>query len=300
MIYTITFNPSLDYIVSVENFVAGKVNRTTDECILPGGKGINVSQVLTNLGVENTALGFVAGFTGKELIRLLDEKEICSDFIYAEDGFTRINVKLHANLEETEINGQGPHVSESELEELMNKINQFTEDDILILSGSVPRGVSKNIYADIAKLCIEKNIRIVVDASGDLLWNVLEYKPFLIKPNHHELGELFGKELDNRDEIIFYAKELQNKGAKNVLVSRGGRGAILIAEDGDVYEEDAPHGEVVNTVGAGDSMVAGFLTGYVNTKNYKEALQMGICTGSASAFSEGLATRDSVEVLRKL
>ena len=308
MIYTVTFNPSLDYIVSVDEFTCGKVNRTTEELMFPGGKGINVSQVLTNLGVENTALGYIAGFTGKHLEEVLREQGILSDFIQVKNGMTRINVKLrsktHKNidlqeqeicqLEETEINGQGPLVSEEELKCLMNKIEQLTSEDILVVSGSVCKGVSQNIYADIVKLCNDKTVKVVVDASGALLRNALEFGPFLIKPNHHELGDVFGRDINSRDEIIFYARELQNRGAKNVLVSMGGKGAILVAEDGEVYESKAPKGTVTNSVGAGDSMVAGFLTGYLDTNDYEAALQMGICTGSASAFSEGLATRKMV------
>ena len=309
MIYTVTFNPSIDYIVSVEKFTLEKVNRTINELMLPGGKGINVSQVLTNLGVENTALGFVAGFTGQQLTKMLNEKGIHSDFVQVEDGMTRINVKIQTGMlvnselesesdallrEETEINGQGPEVAEMELKTLMNKINLLTEEDILVISGSVCKGVSQNIYADIVKMCNDKDVKVVVDASGPLLWNVLEYSPFLIKPNHHELGDIFNREILSRDEVIFYAKELQNRGAQNVLVSMGSKGAILVADDGEVYESEAPKGTVINSVGAGDSMVAGFLTGYLDTEDYEAALQMGICTGSASAFSERLATREEV------
>lgn len=308
MIYTVTFNPSIDYIMSVNDFKQGTVNRTTSEFMLPGGKGINVSQVLTNLGVDNTAFGFVAGFTGEQLIKMLDDKGIHADFIPVKSGCTRINVKLHASIliepesdgylhEETEINGLGPVVSEEELEHLINKINQLTEEDILVVSGSICIGVSQNIYAEVVKLCNEKDIKVVVDASGPLLWNALEYGPFLIKPNHHELGDIFDRQINTRDEIIFYARELQNRGAKNVLVSMGERGAILVAEDGEVYEAKAPQGKVINAVGAGDSMVAGFLTGYLDTEDYEVALKMGICTGSASAFSDELATKEEVEHL---
>lgn len=294
MIYTITFNPSLDYIVSVENFATGKVNRATDERILPGGKGINVSQVLTNLGVENIALGFVAGFTGAQLEHLLNEKGIRQEFIQLENGMTRINVKLRS---ETEINGQGPLVSRKDAAKLLEKIKTCLSTDTLVLAGSIPKGISQDVYTDILAICNEKGIRTVVDTSGTLLWNALEYRPFLIKPNHHELGEVFGQELSTREEIILCARKLQEKGARNVLVSRGGEGAVLLAEDGHVYESEAPKGEVINTVGAGDSMVAGFLAGYIAQESYTEALKLGICAGSASAFSEELATRDAVEFL---
>ncbi len=304
MIYTVTFNPSLDYLVSVNDFTYGKVNRTTDERLVPGGKGINVSCVLSNLGVDTTALGFVADFTGEQLITMLTEKGVSTDFIRVHDGMTRINMKIHVpgnvDSEETEINGQGPVVSEEEIGILFDKLKQLKEDDILVISGSVCKGVSQNIYADIIKICNEKDIKVVLDASGELLLNALEYGPFLIKPNYHELSDIFDVNLSTNDDIIFYGKELQNRGAKNVLISLGAKGAILIVEDGEVYEAKAPQGKVVNAVGAGDSMVAGFLTGYLDTEDYEAALQMGICTGSASAFSEDLATRKEVGRLLKV
>ena len=303
MIYTITFNPSIDYIVSVDNFKAGQVNRTVSEMMLPGGKGINVSQVLNNLGVENIALGFISGFTGEQLVNLLDDRKIKTDFIYVSEGVTRINVKIHttAKIEtETEINGQGPEISEQELELLFDKIKKMTSNDILVLSGSTPKSISTSIYAEILKFTYGNGIKTTVDASGALLWNALEYKPFLIKPNQHELGEIFNREIEEREEVIFYAKELQNRGAQNVLVSMGAKGAILIADDGNVYEMDAPQGVVVNTVGAGDSMVAGFLAGYIESnEDYMKALKMGVAAGSASAFSRELATREEVLKLCK-
>lgn len=308
MIYTITFNPSLDYVVSVNEFKTEQVNRTTNELIFPGGKGINVSTVLSELSVENTALGFIAGFTGVELQKQLQDRGIVTDFISVENGTTRINVKLRSIMEniiekgevqrieeETEINGQGPEVSESELEQLLDKIKTLNESDILVISGSVSRGVTQNIYADIVKLCNERNIKVVVDASSALLWNTLEYAPFLIKPNHHELGDIFNREIQSYDEVVFYAKELQNRGAENVLVSLGEKGAILIAEDGKVYEMSAPKGEVLNSVGAGDSMVAGFLAGYLESNDFEKALKLGICAGSATAFSYGLATKKEID-----
>lgn len=318
MIYTITFNPSLDYVISVNDFQTGDINRTTNELLFPGGKGINVSMVLSNLGVENTALGFVAGFTGEELQHRLQEKGIHTNFIIAEQGMTRINVKLSSYptktnenqqilsepietnenqrflKQETEINGQGPYISESELAQLMDSIAAMTEEDILVVSGSVSKGIPQNIYGDIVKLCNEKQIRVVIDASSALLWNTLEYAPFLIKPNHHELGDIFNRELHSHDEIVFYAKELQSRGARNVLVSVGSKGAVLVAEDGSVYEMQAPQGQVLNSVGAGDSMVAGFLAEYLQSEDYEKALQMGVCAGSATAFSEGLAKREEI------
>lgn len=297
MIYTVTFNPSIDYIVSVNQLEFGKVNRTTSEMFLPGGKGINVSQVLQNLGMDSIALGFVAGFTGKQLVHMLQNRGIKTDFIAVAEGMTRINVKF----DETEINGQGPSVSAKELEMLMNKICALKSEDIVVLSGSVPKSISTSIYADILKITSKNGVKTILDASGALLWNALEYKPFLIKPNHHELGEIFNREIEEREEVIFYAKELQNRGAQNVLVSMGANGAVLIAEDGKVYEEDAPQGIVQNAVGAGDSMVAGFIAGYIDgNEDYKKALRMGVAAGSASAFSLELATREEVLNLCKL
>ena len=299
MIYTVTFNPSLDYVVSVEDFTVGKMNRTASESIFAGGKGINVSTVLKEFDVESVSLGFVAGFTGRELEYRLQEQGIVTDYIEVKEGLTRINMKLRSEQQETEINGQGPVVSEDELALLISKIEQLLEEDLLVVSGSICKGVPQSIYADIVKLCNEKNIKVIVDASSVLLWNVLEHGPFLIKPNKDELEDLFYRDIDTKEEVIFYAKELQNRGAKNVLVSLGGDGAVLVAEDGVVYEMEAPQGEVINSVGAGDSMVAGFLAGYMETGDYEKALELGIYAGSATAFSEGLACKDEIIKLTK-
>lgn len=298
MIYTVTFNPSLDYIVDLTEFVEGKVNRTEKEIIFPGGKGINVSIVLKNLGFDNTALGFSAGFTGQEIIRLLDEKGVKSDFIKVENGLSRINVKVRAQ-KESEINGQGPEISEENIKELYAKLDKLTDGDVLIISGSIPSTMPESMYMDIMKYLEGKNLKIAVDATKDLLMNVLPYGPFVIKPNNHELGEIFGVELTDKDETIRYARKLQEMGAKNVLVSMAGEGAVLVAEDGKEYKKEAPKGKLVNSVGAGDSMVAGFVAGYLSTGDYKDAFDMGVCTGSASAFSEELATRAEVEKLLK-
>lgn len=297
MIYTVTFNPSLDYIVTVPQFTCGKVNRTSEEKLFPGGKGINVSIVLKNLGVESTALGFFAGFTGEKLKSLMEEKGIRADFIPVEKGMTRINVKLRSE-EETEINGQGPAIGEHDMKKLYEKIDQLSEGDILVLAGSIPDVMPSTVYMDIMEHLQERKLHIAVDATKDLLVNVLQYHPFLIKPNNHELGEIFGVELSEKAEVIEYAKKLQEKGARNVLVSMAGDGAVLVAEDGSVYEAEAPEGKVINSVGAGDSMVAGFLAGYLESRNYEEAFYMGLCTGSASAFSEELATAKEVKKLR--
>lgn len=294
MIYTVTFNPSLDYIVSVDNFTTGKVNRTTKEILFPGGKGINVSIVLNNLGMESTALGFIAGFTGEEIRRRLLDFQIKEKLISVPEGISRINVKLRSN-EESEINGMGPQIDSNALGKFMKQLDQLTKEDTLVLAGSIPSVLPDTIYRDIMSRLKEKNIRIVVDATKDLLVNVLEYQPFLIKPNNFELGEIFGvSDLRDKKEVITYAKKLQEKGAQNVLVSMAGDGAVLVAQDHTVLEASAPKGNVVNSVGAGDSMVAGFLYGYLKEHSYEKAFVYGVCTGSASAFSENLATRQEV------
>lgn len=296
MIYTVTFNPSIDYVVTVKDFVTGRVNRTKNERIFPGGKGINVSMVLKNLGYDNTALGFVAGFTGEEIIRLLQKKGISTDFIPVSDGLSRINVKLRSS-EETEVNGQGPSILPEDIQLLYQKLDVLRDGDILVLAGSIPDVMPRSIYMDIMKYLSDKKIQIVVDATKDLLVNVLPYKPFLIKPNNHELEEIMGVKLHTKDDVIYHAKKLQEKGAQNVLVSMAGEGAVLVTNDGKEYRADAPKGTVVNSVGAGDSMVAGFLAGYLSTGDYREAFLQGVCTGSASAFSEELATREQVNSL---
>ena len=299
MIYTVTFNPSLDYMVEVDDFEVGKVNRTTKEYILPGGKGINVSIVLNNLGIENTALGFVAGFTGKEIEeRLHSEFRLNTSFIDVENGCSRINFKLKSN-EETEINGSGPFIDDNHIVRLMEQLNCLTNKDVLILSGSIPKSLDNAIYANIIKELSCKGVSVVVDATGQLLINTLEYGPFLIKPNNHELEEMFHVKLSGKEDIIHYAKELQKMGAKNVLISMAKDGAILICEDGSIYESEAPKGIVRNSVGAGDSMVAGFVAGYSITNDLEYALKLGICTGSASAFSNNLASKEEVKQLMK-
>ena len=298
MIYTVTFNPSLDYIVSVDDFKLGLTNRTSSELILPGGKGTNVSTVLKNLGFESTALGFVAGFTGNEIVKRLNDMGIKSDFISIENGISRINLKLKS-IDGTEINGAGPDISEEKVNELMDKLNQLKEGDVLVLAGSIPSSMSDNIYRDIMADLKDRGVMIVVDATKDLLLNVLEYHPFLIKPNNHELGEIFDVKLTTREEVIPYGRKLQEKGARNVLVSMAGEGAVLIAEDGQVFDAPAPKGKLINGVGAGDSMVAGFVAGWIEKQDYEYAFHMGIASGSASAFSEHLATRAEVEALLK-
>ena len=303
MIYTVTFNPSIDYIVAVDSFTSGTINRTTDEKMFPGGKGMNVSMVLKNLGVESSALGFLAGFTGDNIRQMLEEKGVTADFIMV-NGLSRINVKMRSMKnavvdEETEINGQGPLITEEAIEALYAKLDALQEGDILVLAGSIPASMPATIYMDIMQYLQGRGIKIVVDATKDLLKNALQYHPFLIKPNNHELGELFGVQLTTKDEIIYYAKQLQEQGAGNVLVSMAGDGAILVAENGDVYQSEAPKGVVRNSVGAGDSMVAGFLAGFLESGDYEHALKVGVCTGSASAFSEEMATKAEVQELYK-
>lgn len=298
MIYTMTFNPSIDYMVNVEHFQLGQVNRTSHEYMLPGGKGINVSIVLHHLGLDSIILGFIAGFTGKEIQRRIEEKGLTTDFIDVEQGHSRINFKLKSD-EESEINGNGPNIEEKHISLLMDKLSRLKRGDILILSGSIPKSVSDHIYASIMKNLQDKGIEIVVDATGNLLLNVLEYKPFLIKPNHHELEEMFHVKLFDKKDIVHYAKELQKKGAKNVIVSMAGEGAIFISQSQTVYFCQAPQGIVKNSVGAGDSMIAGFVAGYEKTHDDKQAFQMAVATGSASAFSENLATQEEVHQLLK-
>ena len=296
MIYTVTFNPSLDYIVTVKNFQTGMVNRTVDEIIYPGGKGINVSMVLKNLGFDNTALGFMAGFTGDEICRLLEEKGVKADFIHVEKGVSRINVKLRSN-EESEINGMGPAIMQKDIKKLYEKLDQLQDGDVLVLAGSIPSVMPESMYMDIMKHLEKKKLNIAVDATKDLLVNVLPYHPFLIKPNNHELGEIFGVTITDKDDVVKYAKKLKERGARNVLISMAGDGAVLVTEDGQEFRAEAPKGELKNSVGAGDSMVAGFLAGYLSTGSYADAFKMGVCTGSASAFSEELATKAEVQAL---
>ncbi len=294
MIYTVTFNPSLDYIVSVDHFELGMTNRTASELMLPGGKGINVSIVLKQLGLDNTALGFMAGFTGEEIVRKLEESGVNADFIRISNGISRINVKLK-NIDGTEINGMGPEIAPDKLEELLAQLDRLDKGDVLVLAGSIPKSMPDDIYRDILQRLESKEIMSVVDATGDLLVNVLPYRPFLIKPNHHELGELFDVTITTKQQVVPYAEKLQEKGARNVLVSMGGQGAVFVSETGEVYMAEAPEGELKNSVGAGDSMVAGFVTGWVTKGDYEHAFRMGVSTGSASAFSENLATKSEVD-----
>ena len=298
MIYTITFNPALDYISQVNNFEVGKINRTQTEKILPGGKGLNVSTVLKNLGIESTALGFIAGFTGEELKKDIEQRGIKTDFIKVEKGLTRINVKI-SSKEETALNGNGPEVTEENIEQLLKKIDNIKSEDTVILAGNVTKCINNNIYEIICKKLEQNKVRFIVDATKELLMNVLKYKPFLIKPNKEELEETFKEKIETKEEIIEHAKKLQEIGAQNVLISLGGEGAILVTAENKEYFLNAPKGKVINTVGAGDSMVAGFVAGYERSGDYEYAFKVGIATGSASAFSMNLATAEEVANLLK-
>ena len=296
MIYTVTLNPALDYVMKVGALRYDDINRSKEEMLYYGGKGINVSVILTRLGIENKALGFVAGFTGNELERMLKGDGVNCDFNRLKSGNTRINVKIKADTE-LDINAQGPDISEDEIKELFEKLDKIKDGDFLVLAGSVPSTLPADIYERILKRLSGRGVNFVVDATGDLLLNVLKYKPFLVKPNHHELGDLFSVKTKTDEEIEKYARKLQKMGARNVLVSMAGDGAVLVTEDGQEFRADAPKGKLVNSVGAGDSMVAGFIYGYLNGGSYADAFRYGVCTGSASAFSEELATKKEVLAL---
>ena len=298
MIYTVTFNPALDYVMIIDEFKSGNVNRCENEFLNPGGKGINVSTMLSELGEENVALGFIAGFTGRELVNKLNERNIKTNFIELKEGLTRINVKIKGNIE-SEINAKGPNIDKEDLQKLLNQIDTLKDNDILVLAGSIPSSIDDDIYEQIMERLSEKNVHVVVDATKDLLKNVLKYKPFLIKPNHHELAEFFDVKINSDEEIVEYAKKLQEMGAENVLVSMAADGAILVTKENEVIKTNTPKGKVVKSVGAGDSMVAGFIYGYLKNKDYKEALRFGSAAGSASAFSESIATKEKVEELLK-
>lgn len=293
MIYTVTFNPAWDYVTYVNNMSLGKINRASSESFIFGGKGINVSAVLKELGQESVILGFIAGFTGEALEKSLRLKNLQTDFIKLMRGMTRINVKIKSDSE-TEINGQGPEIDDIAIKDLFNKINTLKNGDTLVLAGSVPKTVPENIYERILETVSKKQIRTVIDAEKDLLINALKYKPFLIKPNVHELGEIFSVELSNNDEIETYAKKLKQMGAENVLVSMGKDGAVLIDSQGNCIKVNSAKGEMINSVGAGDSMIAGFLAEYEKSGDYCKALKLGTAAGAATAFSQGLASKDKI------
>lgn len=297
MVYTVTFNPAIDYVVHVDDMEPGMTNRTKSEEIYFGGKGINVSIVLKELGITSKALGFVAGFTGKAIEEGMQDMGVDTDFVTLESGNSRINVKIKSK-EETELNAQGPRISESAINEIFDKLSKLEDGDTLVLAGSIPNTLPADIYEKILASLQDKEIKAVVDATGDLLLNVLKYKPFLIKPNNHELGEMFKTEIKNNDDVIKYAKKLRELGARNVLISMAGDGAILIDENDEVHHLGVCKGTVKNSVGAGDSMVAGFIAGS-STGDYEYALKLGTATGGATAFSDGLAKRADIDALLK-
>lgn len=298
MIYTVSFNPAWDYMMSVDDFEIGKTNRSSFESIMFGGKGINVSAVLKELDITSTALGFVAGFTGEALESEIKSKGIKTDFIKLSQGMTRINIKLKTG-KETEINGRGPKINEAAIELLFKKLDTLSCGDILILAGSIPADMPDDIYEKILERLKDREITFVVDATKDLLLNVLKYNPFLIKPNIHELEEIFKTELKTDEDITEKAEILQKKGAKNVLISMGGNGAILVDENESIHKIGVAEGKVINSVGAGDSMVAGFMAGYEKYHDYALALKLGTAAGNATAFSEGLAKKDMIDTVFK-
>ena len=299
MVYTVTFNPAVDYIVHTKELRAGATNRSDSEEIYFGGKGINVSIVLSELGVKSKALGFVAGFTGAAIERGVSEKGIDADFVHLSGGFSRINVKIKSD-EETELNGQGPKIPDEAVQQLFAKLDELQDGDTLVLAGSIPSSLPSDIYERILARLSGRKIRAVVDATKDLLVKVLKYQPFLIKPNNFELGEIFGVELHTTDEIVKYAEKLHEMGARNVLVSMAGDGAVLLDETGKTHVCGVCRGTVKNSVGAGDSMVAGFIAG-CEKAGYEYALKLGTAAGGATAFSEGLATKEKInELLQQL
>lgn len=296
MIFTVTLNPSIDYVVRLDKLTNGITNRTTSEEYYFGGKGINVSCVLAELGLDSTAYGFVAGFTGEAIEKGIRNDRIITDFIKLKHGISRINIKIKAG-EETEINCQGPHIDDSELERLLQKIDRIANGDTLVIAGSIPNTMPDNVYERMLERISRKDVKIVVDATKQLLVNSLKYKPFLIKPNRQELSEIFGTEVKTEDDIEKYAKELQKMGAKNVLISLGGEGAMLIDENGEKHKAGVLKEKVINTVGSGDSMVAGFVAGYEKEHSYPYALKLGSVCGNATAFLSGLATREKIDEL---
>ena len=298
LIYTVTFNPAIDYVIYLDKLSTGKINRATNQHIMFGGKGINISMVLNTLGINSVALGFVANFTGEAIEKEVAEKGVTTDFIKVNNGSSRINVKIKADSE-TEINGNGPHICEGDLLQLYQKLDKLQCGDYLVMAGSIPASVPDDIYEKIMLRLEDRRIKFVVDATKDLLKNVLKYKPFLIKPNNIELGEIFGVDITQKMQAIHYAKKLQNLGAKNVLVSMAGDGAVFVSENKQIIEIGTVKGNVLNSVGAGDSMLAGFLAGYIKTGDYSYALKLGTACGGATAFSIGLAEKADIYNLLK-
>ena len=299
MIYTVTLNPSIDYVVNMEQLVEGMVNRVSTEHFYAGGKGINVSQILNQHGISNRALGFISGFTGNFIEGSLKEKGIDTDFIRLSEGYSRINMKIKTTTDETEINGMGPHIPKTEIDKLYRQLDLLTADDTLVLAGSIPATLPDDFYEKMMEHVQDRGVKVVVDATKNLLLNVLTYRPFLIKPNHHEIAEMFGVTISTTEDLLQYGNRLKAMGARNVLISMGGDGAILLAENGEVYRSNVPKGVVKNSVGAGDSMVAGFIAGYEKTQCYEQALRLGAASGSATAFSSDVATAEEILALVK-
>ncbi len=297
MIYTVTLNPSIDYVVNLDQLIEGRVNRVSTEHFYAGGKGINVSQILNEHGINNCALGFISGFTGDFIQDRLRRKGIKTDFIRLSDGYSRINMKIKTSQEETEINGMGPQIPQGKIDQLYRQLDTLTSEDTLVLAGSIPATLPDDFYEKIMEYVRDKKVNVAVDATKNLLLNVLKYHPFLIKPNHHEIAEMFDVTISTTEELLHYGYRLKEMGARNVLISMGGDGAILIAENGNVYRSNVPAGTVKNSVGAGDSMVAGFLAGYEKSQSYEEALRLGAASGSATAFSSDVATVDEIMAL---
>ncbi len=297
MVYTVTLNPSIDYVMYLNNFQENKINRANKEVYYPGGKGINVSIVLKNLGIKNKALGFISGFCGLEIRKILNKLGCENNFIETNNGCSRINVKIRTTDGETDINGQGPFIENKDIENFFTLLEQIRDNDYIVLAGSVPKTFPKNIYENILKKFVGKNINVVIDATGELLLKTLKYQPFLVKPNHIELGEVFKKSISDKNNAIFYAKKLQEMGAKNVIVSLAENGAVMVAENKKCYELNAPKGKLVNSVGAGDSMVAGFISGFIETSNYEKAFKKAVASGSASAFKNWLAEKEDIDKL---
>lgn len=293
MIYTVTFNPALDYVLRMETLTLGQVNRAAEEELYFGGKGVNVSIILNRLGVANTALGFVAGFTGMALEKGVREEGVQTDFIHLEKGFSRINVKIKEQTE-TDLNARGPHIGPQDIRQLFGKLDKLTTGDFLVLAGSIPASLPNTIYQTILERLQGRGVHFVVDATGELLRGTLPFGPFLIKPNIHELEELFDRRLETEDDVFLCAQALRQHGARNVLVSMGGQGAVLAAETGERLKIGVAEGKVRNAVGAGDSMVAGFLAGYLQTGRYETALKLGSAAGNATAFAKGLATKEEI------
>lgn len=303
MIYTLTLNTSLDYVVHVDELRVGEIHKTENYSIFPGGKGINVSQVLHELGFDNTALGFIAGHTGGCLEAIMADKQLATDFVHLSCGITRINMKVRSkdsegDTKETDFNGIGPIICPEEMDRLKEKLMGISSEDTVIVSGSVPPSISVEEYGQLIEIIAKKGATLVVDAIGDYLKEALKYRPFLIKPNRQELLDLFD-EHEAKQDITVLAQKLREKGARNVLVSLGGDGALLVTEKGDVMKQEAPRGNVINTVGAGDSMVAGFVAGFMEREDFGYGLRLGVCAGSATAFAEGLATGTATRQLEE-